>query len=237
MPTHVAIIMDGNGRWARRQNLPRIEGHRRGVENVREIAEVAKNLGIRYLTLYAFSAENWGRPADEIDALMNLLYQFLGDNTDDLVKKEIRFQTIGRTDELPAKVQDLIHEAVKRTSQFDKHTLVLALNYGARTEMIDAIKALNKAVSDGELDVDNLEWAGVSSFLYTAGLPDPDLLIRTSGETRISNFLLMQCAYAELFFSPVLWPDFRQAEFMEAIRAYQARERRFGRTGEQLTVK
>lgn len=229
--------MDGNGRWARSQGLPRIEGHRRGVENVREIAETAKELGIRYLTLYAFSAENWGRPADEIEALMDLLHQFLGDNTDDLVKKQIRFRTIGRTGELPTRIQELIADAVNRTAHFDDHTLVLALNYGARTEMVDAVKAFHKAAANGELSLDSLDWATVSKFLYTADIPDPDLLIRTSGETRISNFLLMQCAYAELFFSPVLWPDFRRGEFMEAIQSYQARERRFGRTGEQVTAK
>lgn len=228
--------MDGNGRWARRQSLPRIEGHRRGVENVREIAEVAKELGVRYLTLYAFSAENWGRPPEEIDALMDLLQTFLGSNTDDLVEKEIRFRVIGRISELPPRVQELIEDAIRRTAHFTGHTLVLALNYGARTEMVDAFKAFGDAVAKGEATTEGLDWTKVSQFLYTADLPDPDLLIRTSGETRISNFLLMQSAYAELFFSPVLWPDFRRSQFMDAIHAYQTRERRFGKTGDQLGV-
>lgn len=237
MPVHVAIIMDGNGRWARRQGLPRIEGHRRGVENVREIAETAREIGIRYLTLYAFSAENWARPAEEIEALMELLYQFLGEHTKTLIENQTRFRTIGRTSELPERIQQLIDDAVKSTEHFDQQTLVLALNYGARTEMIDALKGFYRAATAGEVDVDQLDWNTVARFLYTADIPDPDLLIRTSGEARISNFLLMQCAYAELFFTPVLWPEFGRAQFMEAIQSYQKRERRFGKTGEQVSAK
>lgn len=233
-PQHVAIIMDGNGRWACQRGLPRIEGHRKGVDNVRDVAETARDLGIRYLTLYAFSVENWKRPATEIDALMDLLYFFLRRHLKDMLKNKIRFRVIGRKDELPTRVRKPLDEAIRKTAEFTEHNLTLALNYGARTEMIDAFKGYAAAVQAGETDPSRLDWQEVSRYLYTSDIPDPDLVIRTSGESRISNFLLMQSAYAEFFFSTVYWPDFKRPQFIEAIEAYKRRERRFGKTGEQL---
>ena len=233
-PRHVAIIMDGNGRWARRQGLPRIEGHRRGVETVRKIIDAARALGVHYLTLYAFSAENWQRPSDEVSALMGLLEFFLKRETKVLVKNRIRLHTIGRTGDLPERPRRELERAVAATRGFDDWHLVLALNYGSRTEVADAAGAYAAAVAAGREKAEEGSWAAFSRYLYTADIPDPDLLIRTSGETRLSNFLLLQCAYAELVFSPVLWPDFSRADLAGAIEEYQRRERRFGLTGEQL---
>ncbi len=234
VPNHVAIIMDGNGRWARQRGLPRIEGHRRGVETARAIIDASREVGIRYLTLYAFSAENWQRPPDEVSALMGLLEHFLRRETKVLVRNRIRLHTIGRIAELPAAPRRALQHAVAITRGFDEWNLVLALNYGARTEVADAARAYASAALAGRETLDNASWAAFSRYLYTADLPDPDLLIRTSGETRLSNFLLMQCAYSEMLFSPVLWPDFSKAELVAAVENYAQRERRFGLTGEQL---
>lgn len=226
--------MDGNGRWARQRGLPRIEGHRRGVETVRAVIDATRELGIRYLTLYAFSAENWKRPQDEVGALMGLLEFFLKRETATLVKNQVRLRTIGRTQELPAVVRDELARAVAATAHFTGHTLVLALNYGARTEVIDAARAYAAAVASGKAKLNDDSWATFSHYLYTTDLPDPDLVIRTSGETRISNFLLLQAAYAEFVFTPVLWPDFSKKDLADAVAAYAKRERRFGQTSEQV---
>jgi undecaprenyl diphosphate synthase len=234
IPNHVAIIMDGNGRWAKQRGLPRIEGHRRGVEAARTIIDASRALGIRYLTLYAFSAENWQRPPDEVSALMGLLEYFLRRETRVLVKNRIRLHTIGQTEALPAGPRKELIHALAVTREFTDWNLVLALNYGSRTEVVDAARAYAAAVAAGRERLEEASWTTFSRYLYTAGIPDPDLLIRTSGETRVSNFLLMQCAYAEMIFSPVLWPDFSKAELAAAVEEYQRRERRFGLTGEQL---
>ncbi len=229
--------MDGNGRWAVNRGLPRIEGHRRGVQNVRGIVECAGDLGIQYLTLYAFSVENWQRPDTEINALMNLLNRFLKSEISTLLKNQVCLKTIGRTDRLPEKVRHALHEVIDQTSHFSGQTLVLALNYGARDEAIDAVKNYTEAVQSGQANLDELDWSTFAGHLYTADLPDPDLIIRTSGETRLSNFLLLQSAYAEMFFTPILWPDFGPGEFREAVDFYWKRERRFGKTGDQVQRK
>jgi len=235
LPRHVAIIMDGNGRWAKQRHLPRIEGHRRGAAAVRAAVSAARELGVRYLTLYAFSAENWQRPPEEVTALMGLLDHFLQAETTTLVKNRIRLHAIGRVDELPPGPRRQLQRAIAATAGFSDWHLVLALNYGSRTEVADAARAYAAAVAAGREKSADCSWAAFSRYLYTADIPDPDLLIRTSGETRLSNFLLLQCAYAEMIFSPVLWPDFSKAEFAAAIDEFQRRERRFGRTAEQLS--
>jgi undecaprenyl diphosphate synthase len=234
VPQHVAIIMDGNGRWAKQRGLPRIEGHRRGVETVRTVTFAARDLGVRMLTLYAFSIENWKRPQEEVGALMGLLEFYLKKELETFVRDRVRFQTIGRTDELPAGVQKLLQSTTEKTKQFTDYTLVLALNYGARTEVFDAARAYAAAVAAGKEKLNDNSWSTFHRYLYTADMPDPDLVIRTSGETRISNFLLMQAAYAEFVFTPVLWPDFTKSDLSAAIADYNRRERRFGLTSEQL---
>lgn len=233
-PAHVAIIMDGNGRWARQRGLPRLEGHRRGVEAVRNIIEGARDMGISYLTLYAFSAENWKRPQDEVGGLMGLLEYFLRKETATLVKNRVRLRTIGRIQDLPPVVRAELEKAIEATAHFKDHTLILALNYGARSEVIDAARAYAAAVASGKEKLNDDSWSTFSRYLHTAGIPDPDLVIRTSGETRISNFLLLQAAYAEFVFTPVLWPDFTKADLAAALADYARRERRFGLTGDQL---
>lgn len=234
IPNHVAIIMDGNGRWAKQRGLPRIEGHRRGVETVRSIIDGAKEQGIRYLTLYAFSVENWKRPQEEVGALMSLLEYFLKREVATLVKNRVRLLTIGRTQDLPEVVRRQLDIAIAATSHFTEHTLVLALNYGSRTEVVDAARAYAAAIAAGKISPNDSSWETFSRHLYTADLPDPDLVIRTSGEYRVSNFLLLQAAYAEFVYTPVLWPDFTKADLATAIEAYSKRERRFGQTSEQL---
>ncbi|HVW21271.1 MAG TPA: isoprenyl transferase [Opitutaceae bacterium] len=234
IPRHVAIIMDGNGRWAKQRHLPRIEGHRRGVETVRTVTFAARDLGVRQLTLYAFSAENWNRPADEVGALMGLLEYYLKKELQTFIRDRVRLRTIGRTSELPAGVQKLLAQTVEETKDFTDYTLVLALNYGARTEVVDAARAYAAAVAAGEEKLNDGSWTTFGRYLYTAGMPDPDLVIRTSGETRISNFLLMQAAYAEFVFTPVLWPDFSKQDLAAALAEYARRERRYGQTSEQL---
>jgi len=234
IPNHIAIIMDGNGRWAKQRGLPRIEGHRRGVETVRSIIDGAKEQGIRYLTLYAFSVENWKRPQEEVGALMSLLEYFLKREVATLVKNQVRLLTIGRTQDLPEVVRRQLDIAIAATSHFTEHTLVLALNYGSRTEVVDAARAYAAAIAAGKISPNDSSWETFSRHLYTADLPDPDLVIRTSGEYRVSNFLLLQAAYAEFVYTPVLWPDFTKADLAAAIEAYSKRERRFGQTSEQL---
>ncbi len=233
-PRHVAIIMDGNGRWARQRGLPRIEGHRQGVENVRRIVEVARDLNLPYLTLYAFSAENWRRPAEEVGALMGLLELFLERYTRELEENEVRLRVIGRPDKFPERPRACLERAIARTAKFTERTLVLALNYGSRQETVEAARAYAAAVHAGKENPAELDWGRFARYLYTDGLPDPDLIIRTSGESRLSNFLLLQAAYAEMYFSPVYWPEFRREQLVEAIEAYKLRERRFGQTGEQV---
>ncbi len=233
-PHHVAIIMDGNGRWAKQRGLPRIEGHRRGVETVRTVTFAARDLGVRMLTLYAFSIENWKRPQDEVGALMGLLEYYLRKELETFVRDRVRFRAIGRTEELPTGVQQLLRTTTEETRHFSDYTLVLALNYGARTEVVDAARAYAAAVAAGKEKLNDGSWATFSRYLYTADMPDPDLVIRTSGETRMSNFLLMQAAYAEFYFTPVQWPDFTKADLAAAIADFNRRERRFGLTSEQL---
>ncbi len=226
--------MDGNGRWARQRGLPRIEGHRRGVETVRTATFAARDLGVKTLTLYAFSVENWKRPQDEVGGLMGLLEFYLKKELQTFVRDRVRFRTIGRTSELPAGVQKLLRQTADETKHFDDYTLVLALNYGARTEVVDAARAYAAAVAAGTVKLNDSSWETFSRYLHTADLPDPDLIIRTSGEKRISNFLLLQGAYAEYVFTPVLWPDFTKQDLAEAIAEYGRRERRFGQTSEQV---
>ena len=233
-PRHVAIIMDGNGRWAKEHGLPRIEGHRRGAQAVRHSLEAARDLGLRYLTLYAFSVENWNRPKEEIHALMDLLDRFLKEHLQHLLKNKIRLRVIGRYHELPTNIQDRLRDAEIQTADFTDFTVGLALNYGSRTEVVAAARAIAKAAQDGTLEPNQLDYAQFRSFLYTDEMPDPDLVIRTSGESRLSNFLLLQSAYSEIHFSPVLWPDFDRACFEAALEDYAQRERRYGKTSEQL---
>jgi undecaprenyl diphosphate synthase len=235
-PEHVAIIMDGNGRWAKQHNLPRIEGHRRGAEAVKRTLKAAQENGVKNLTLYAFSVENWNRPKNEVDALMDLLDRFLRDQLPELIKRKIRLRVIGRYRELPERIQARLRNAEEVTQEFDEYTLGLALNYGSRTEIIDAVKAVVHAARVGDLDLDNLDYDHFRSYLYTREMPDPDLVIRTSGESRLSNFLLLQSAYAEIYLSKVLWPDFDEKEFKNALTEYASRERRYGKTAEQLTT-
>jgi len=233
-PQHIAIIMDGNGRWAKQRGLPRLEGHRRGVETVRTTTYAARDLGVKVLTLYAFSVENWKRPQDEVGGLMTLLEFYLKKELETFVRDRVRLRTIGRTDELPAGVQKVLRKVMEETKHFTDYTLVLALNYGARSEVVDAARAYATAVAAGKEKLNDGSWATFSRYLYTADLPEPDLVIRTSGETRVSNFLLLQAAYAEFVFTPVLWPDFSKADLAAAIDDYNRRERRFGLTSEQL---
>jgi len=222
LPRHIAIIMDGNGRWARKWGLPRIFGHRAGTKSVKEAVKVCGELGIEALTLYAFSTENWSRPKAEVGALMGLLSKMLSTEVDELDGSGVRLMTVGRTRELPQKVRDELGKAIEKLKSNKGLILNLALNYGGRQEIVDAV---NEVLRTGVKKVDERSF---SSHLYTAGLPDPDLMIRTSGEMRISNFLLYQLAYAELYVTPVLWPDFRRAHLYDAIADFQSRERRFG---------
>jgi undecaprenyl diphosphate synthase len=234
LPQHVAIIMDGNGRWAKQHGLPRIEGHRRGADAVKRCLKAAQANGVTHLTLYAFSVENWNRPQGEVDALMNLLDRFLREQLPELLKRKIRLRVIGRYRELPESIQERLREAEAATQHFDVYTLALALNYGSRTEIVDAVKAIAEAARIGDLVPSDLDYGTLRQYLYTRDMPDPDLVIRTSGESRLSNFLLLQSAYAEIYLSRVLWPDFDEAEFKNALSEYASRERRYGKTAEQL---
>jgi undecaprenyl diphosphate synthase len=234
VPQHVAIIMDGNGRWAKQRGFPRVEGHRRGVEAVRTVTFAARDLGVRMLTLYAFSAENWSRPKDEVGALMGLLELYLKRELQTFVRDRVRLRTIGRIEELPAGVRGHLAATIEATKGFTDYTLVLALNYGSRTEIVDAARGYAAAVASGREKLNDGSWDAFARHLYTAGMPDPDLVIRTSGETRMSNFLLLQAAYAEYHFTPVLWPDFTKSDLESAIADYGRRERRYGLTSEQV---
>ena len=232
LPKHVAIIMDGNGRWAKKRALNRIRGHEEGAESVRNVVTASREIGIPWLTLYAFSEENWRRPKYEIEALMRLLRRFLKNELDEMLENGIRFQTIGRIDKLPKNVRKVLQETIEKTSTCKDMVLTLALSYGSRQEMSHAIQKIGKRIESGNLAPDEITEQTISDALYTAGMPDPDLLIRTSAEYRLSNFLLWQMAYTEFYFTPTLWPDFRKEEYMRAIEEYQKRERRFGATGE-----
>ena len=234
IPKHVAIIMDGNGRWADERRLPRIEGHRRGAEAVKRTLKAAQKNGVSYLTLYAFSVENWNRPQDEIDGLMDLLDRFLADQLKELLKLKIRLRVVGRYAELPEHIQLRLREAERLTADFKDYTLALALNYGSRTEIVDAVKAVAAGALDGSVDIESFDYDNLRPFLYTSDMPDPDLVIRTSGESRLSNFLMLQAAYAEIHFTSVLWPDFSEKHFKAALDDYASRERRYGKTTAQL---
>ncbi|MFP6901413.1 MAG: isoprenyl transferase [Opitutales bacterium] len=234
VPQHVGIIMDGNGRWAKRRGKPRLHGHRNGVINVRRVLEEAKALGVPYVTLFAFSVENWSRPPTEVRGLMALLREFLRRETKNMMKEGIRLRVIGDFEGLPSKVQQMLSESIEATKHNDERHLSLALNYGSRAETIEAVKKYAKLAQAGKANPEELDWDKFSNFLYTADLPDPDLIIRTSGESRLSNFLLLQGAYAEIYVTPVLWPEFDDKEFRKAVASYSSRERRFGKTGEQV---
>lgn len=228
LPRHIAVIMDGNGRWANRRFLPRVAGHRAGVEAVRATVDVCARLGIQALTLYAFSVENWKRPPFEIEALMTFLKEYLRKELDNIHKENIRFQTIGRMKELDESVQFELRSAIQKTANNSGMTLNVALNYGGRVELVDAFRQLMIACEREGRSPDSITEADISRHLYTCGLPDPDLLIRTSGEMRVSNFLLWQIAYAEIYVTDTLWPDFRRPDVFTAIVDYQKRDRRFG---------
>lgn len=232
LPKHVAIIMDGNGRWAKKKALNRIRGHEEGAGAVRNIVTASREIGISWLTLYAFSEENWRRPRYEIEALMQLLRRFLKNESEEMLQNGIRFQTIGSIDKLPKSVRKVLQETIEKTSKCKDMVLTLALSYGSRQELFHAIQKIAKRIESGSLSPDEITEQTISDSLYTAGMPDPDLLIRTSAEYRLSNFLLWQMAYTEFYFTPTLWPDFGKEEYLQAIEEYQKRERRFGVTRE-----
>jgi len=228
IPRHIAVIMDGNGRWARERGKPRREGHRAGAESVREVIDACRELGVEYLTLYAFSSENWNRPADEVSALMDLLDRFLDEKAKDLDKQNVRLITIGQLERLPEKTRLKLDRLRERTKGYTDLTLVLALSYGSREEIVKAARALALDAAAGRIDPEKIDTAAFESRLETAGIPDPDLLIRTSGEMRISNFLLWQISYAEIVILQKNWPDFRKNDLNAAVAEYQRRHRRFG---------
>ena len=228
IPRHIAIIMDGNGRWAKQRGLPRIKGHEKGADAVRECVEGCGELKVEYLTLYAFSAENWQRPKSEVFALMRLLEKFLKEKTPELVEKNVRLQAIGRLTDLPDNCQNRLHESIKRTANNTGLTLILALSYGGRDEIIDGIRSLLREVEAGHIDRAMINPEMFSKHLYTRYYPDPDLLIRTSGEMRISNFLLWQLSYTEMYVTPKLWPDFTRKDLSAAVEDFAKRQRRYG---------
>jgi undecaprenyl diphosphate synthase len=234
LPRHIAIIMDGNGRWAKKKSLNRISGHIKGVEAVRETVTACRELGIKVLTLYAFSVENWRRPTDEVTALMGLLKEYLLKEREEMIQNNIRLSVIGRVEDLPFDVQNTLRETIKKTERCDGMILNLALSYGGRSEILHAIQGILSDFKKGKINPEEINLQRFSQYLWTHGIPDPDLLIRTSGEFRISNFLLWQIAYTELYVTDTLWPDFDRKELLKAIADYQSRERRFGLTSEQL---
>lgn len=234
LPRHVAIIMDGNGRWAKKKGLNRIAGHRKGVESVRDVVRTSRELGIRWLTLYAFSEENWKRPKYEVKALMSLLNRYLKAELKEMLNNGIRLACIGQTEKLPREVQRILWQIIEKTAHNKEMTLTLALSYGGRQEIVGAVINMLKDIEKDILNVKQITEERLSKYLYTSDIPDPDLLIRTSGEYRISNFLLWQIAYTEIFITPILWPDFHRERYLEALLDYQKRERRFGSTGEQI---
>lgn len=234
IPKHVAIIMDGNGRWAAQFGNERTFGHEHGVEAVRSVVEGAGEIGVEYLTLYAFSTENWARPKEEVDALMGLLVQAISEETDQLLKSNVRLQVIGDVKSLPKHVQEKLEWSIDKLKQSTGLTLVLALSYSSKWEIVEAVKRIAEQVKLGKLEPSEINYDMMDCFLNTSEMPDPELLIRTSGECRISNFLLWQIAYSELYFTPKLWPDYRKEDLFEAIFDFQNRERRFGKTSQQL---
>lgn len=234
LPRHVAIIMDGNGRWARQQGKPRIMGHRAGVESVQEIVRTAREMGIGVLTLYAFSTENWQRPPVEVQALMGLLKSFLESELANLAQNNVSLRCSGQQERFPGEIQNLLQRVIRETADNSGLVLNLALSYGGRYEIIQAVQAMARECCQGLLRPEEINSDIFADHLYTRGLPDPDLLIRTGGEIRLSNFLLWQASYSELYFTETLWPDFRREGFLQAITDYQQRQRRFGKTGDQL---
>ena len=228
LPRHVAVIMDGNGRWAKARGLPRIEGHRQGAESARAIIRAAGEIGLQYLTLYAFSAENWNRPKDEVDALMKYLVHYLKAETSELNKNNVRLEVIGQIYRLPENVQEHLKKSIATLSKNNGLTLVMALSYGSRIEIVDAVRRISEKVKRGKLEPADITEEVISDHLWTRNIPDPDLLIRTSGEMRVSNFLLWQISYTELVITPTLWPDFRKPQFYAALEEYTRRHRRFG---------
>ena len=234
IPRHVAIIMDGNGRWAEERKRPRLFGHKAGVDSVREVVETARTLGVSFLTLYAFSTENWSRPSSEINGLMGLLKSFLQSELRTMLKNDVRLCCLGQQDRLPPDVQAVLQQSIAETRLCHGMTLNLALNYGGRSELLQVVRNLAEQCQTGALEWQDISEVTICDHLYTAGQPDPDLLIRTGGENRLSNFLLWQACYTELFFTEVKWPDFRRAQFLEAINIFNRRQRRFGKTGAQM---
>ncbi|HMV22765.1 MAG TPA: isoprenyl transferase [Saprospiraceae bacterium] len=234
IPVHVAVVMDGNGRWAKQHGKPRVFGHKNGVKSIRDVSEAAAELGIKYLTLYAFSTENWNRPALEVNALMTLLVETIRKEVATLNKNNIRLQAIGDISRLPEKSRKALAKAIEDTAQNNMMTMVLALNYSSKWELTKAVIDIAKQVKENKLDLGSIDESVITRHLATKDIPDPELLIRTSGELRLSNFLLWQLAYSELYFTDTYWPDFNKEEFFKAIISYQSRERRFGKTSEQL---
>lgn len=228
LPRHVAIIMDGNGRWARRRGMPRALGHRAGVESLRDVVRVSAEIGLQVLTVYAFSTENWKRPREEIDVLMNLLVEYLHKEIDELLRNNVRINAIGKIGELPAHAREAITVAQKKTENCTGLNFNIALNYGGRTELVDAVREISAKVAGKEISPDDIDQDVISSHLYTAGQPDPDLLIRPSGDYRVSNFLLWQLAYTEFWLTDIMWPDFRRIHLVRALVDFQRRHRRFG---------
>jgi undecaprenyl diphosphate synthase len=237
LPSHIAIIMDGNGRWARQRGMDRIFGHQQGVKALREVIEASAELKISFLTVYAFSTENWGRPDEEVSALMGIMVQSLNKETDTLVKNNIRLTSIGDTERLASDVKERLMETINVTSEATGLNLIVAMSYSSRWEMTEAAKRLSAEIADGSIDPVSVNEFNFEKYLTTHGVPDPELMIRTSGEMRISNFLLWQLAYTELYFTEILWPDFGKEELYKAIIDFQKRERRFGKTSEQLLDK
>jgi len=228
LPKHVAIIMDGNGRWAKKRLMNRVQGHQKGSEAVRAIVKASREIGISYLTLYAFSEENWNRPKAEISALMNILKNFLRSQLPEMQENGIRLQAIGRTEKLPKNAKEVLYETIEKTANNKDMVLTLALSYGGRQEIVDSVQKIAEKIKEGGLTVEKISEKLISDFLSTTDMPDPDLLIRTSGEYRISNFLLWQIAYTEIYTTPTLWPDFNRDGYLAAIQDFQKRERRFG---------
>jgi len=234
VPRHVAIIMDGNGRWAEERRRPRLFGHKAGVDSVRAVVETARELGVEVLTLYAFSTENWNRPATEVNGLMGLLQNYLQAELRTMLQNDIRLRCLGQMERLPDDVRSVLQHTIEDTRSCRSMTLNLALSYGGRSEILGALRVLAQKCQQGLLDWQTLSEADVDAHLFTCGQPDPDLLIRTGGERRLSNFLLWQASYAELYFTDIKWPDFRKEQFLEAVATFQRRQRRFGKTGAQL---
>ncbi len=234
LPRHVAIVMDGNGRWAEKRNKPRLYGHKVGADSVREVVEISREIGVKVLTLYAFSSENWNRPNNEVTGLMSILKSYLISELSRMLKNDIRLNCIGDMSRLPDGVRAVLIDSIQKTAQNKSLTLNLALSYGARNEIVRAVRLLAEKCVCGDIAPSDIDMEMVADHLYTKGMADPDLLIRTGGECRLSNFLLWQASYAEIYFTKIMWPDFRKKEFLQAISDFQNRERRFGKTGAQL---